>query len=52
MSIYRIVCVTLKERLAGRYEEAQRHRIRKLIGEKQLQFNVLMERQKRQRHEK
>ncbi len=42
----------LKERLSSTYEEAQRHHIRRLISDKQLQFNVLMERQKLQRREK
>ncbi|MBS3955139.1 MAG: DUF1992 domain-containing protein [Methylomicrobium sp.] len=37
----------LKERLATTYEESQRNRIKKIISEKQLQFNVLMERRKR-----
>jgi hypothetical protein len=41
----------LKERLSSTYEEAHRHKIRKLIGDKQMQFNVMMERQKRQRKE-
>jgi hypothetical protein len=36
----------LKERLATTYEESQRHRIKRIISEKQLQFNVMMERQK------
>lgn len=39
----------LKERLASTYEESQRIRIKKIISEKQLQFNVMMERQKRQK---
>jgi hypothetical protein len=39
----------LKERLANTYEEPQRHKIRKLISDKQMQFNVMMERQRRQR---
>ncbi len=42
----------LKEKLAGTYDEPQKHKIRRLISEKQLQFNVLMERQSRQRREK
>jgi hypothetical protein len=37
----------LKERLTSTYEESQRIRIKKIISEKQLQFNVMMERQKR-----
>jgi hypothetical protein len=43
---------TLKERLATTYEESQHSRIKKIISEKQLQFNVMLERQKRQRKEK
>lgn len=39
----------LKERLASTYEESQRIRIKKFISEKQLQFNVMMERLKRQK---
>lgn len=39
----------LKERLASTYDESQRIRIKKIISEKQLQFNVMMERQKRQK---
>ncbi len=39
----------LKERLSSTYEESQRIRIKKIISEKQLQFNVMMERQKRQK---
>jgi hypothetical protein len=39
----------LKERLATTYEEKDRSRIQKMIREKQLQFNIMMERQKRQR---
>jgi hypothetical protein len=42
----------LKERLSTTYEEKDRHRIQKMIREKQMQFNILMERQKRQRREK
>lgn len=42
----------LKERLATTYEEKDRHRIQKMIREKQMQFNILMERQKRQRGDK
>lgn len=37
----------LKERLAATYEESQRGKIKRIISEKQLQFNVMMERQKR-----
>lgn len=39
----------LKERLAATFDEQERNRIKKLIREKELQFNLLMERQKRQR---
>lgn len=39
----------LRERLAVTDEENQRGKIRKIIAEKQLQFNVMMERRKRQR---
>ncbi len=38
----------LKERLAAIYEESQRSRIKKIISEKQLQFDVMLEKQKRQ----
>jgi hypothetical protein len=40
---------TLKERLSSTYEESQRSRIKKLINEKQLQFNIMLERQKKHR---
>jgi hypothetical protein len=42
----------LKERLATTYEEKNRSRIQKMIREKQLQYNITMDRQKRQRKEK
>ena len=42
----------LKERLAVTYEEKARSRIQKMIREKQLQFNIMLERQNRQRREK
>jgi hypothetical protein len=42
----------LKERLTTTYEESQRSRIKKIISEKQLQFNVMLERQKSRRKEK
>ena len=42
----------LKERLAMTYEEKDRNCIQKMIREKQMQFNMLMERRKRQRKEK
>ena len=42
----------LKERLSTTYEEKDRSRIQKLIREKQMQFNILMEKQKSQRKEK
>jgi len=41
----------LKERLATIYEEQERKRILKIICEKELQYNVMVERQKRQRKE-
>jgi DnaJ homologue, subfamily C, member 28, conserved domain len=41
----------LKERLATTYEEKERNRILKIIREKQLQFDLTMERQKHQRKE-
>jgi hypothetical protein len=37
----------LKERLAKAYEEKDRFRIKKIIHEKQLQFNILMDRRRR-----
>ena len=42
----------LKERLSTTYEEKDRGRIQKLIREKQMQFNIMMERQKRQQRKK
>ncbi len=39
----------LKERLANTYEESQRSRIKKLINDKQIQFDLMMERQKKHR---
>ena len=39
----------LKERLANTYEESQRSKIKKLISNKQIQFNLMMERQKKHR---
>lgn len=39
----------LKERLSSTYEESQRNRIKKIISEKQLQFDILLERQKKHR---
>ncbi|CAG0964296.1 hypothetical protein ANAEL_00812 [Anaerolineales bacterium] len=42
----------LEEKLSTTYEEKDRSRIQKMIREKQMQFNILMERQKRQRREK
>jgi hypothetical protein len=41
----------LKDRLEATYEEQERNKIQKTIQEKQLQFNVMMERQKHQRKE-
>ena len=43
---------SLKERLITTYEEKDRSRIQKMIHEKQLQFNLMIERQKRQRKDK
>ena len=37
---------TLRERLAAVVEEAERQNLRKSIGEKQLQYNLLLERRK------
>jgi hypothetical protein len=42
----------LKERLTTTCEEQDRSHIQKMIREKQLQYNIMMERQKRQRKEK
>jgi hypothetical protein len=42
----------LKERLTSTHEEKDRSQIQKWIREKELQFNVMIERQKRQRKEK
>jgi hypothetical protein len=42
----------LKERLATTHEEGLRRKIKKIMAEKQLQFNVMMERMKRKRKEK
>ncbi|MBL8062785.1 MAG: DUF1992 domain-containing protein [Anaerolineales bacterium] len=39
----------LKERLATTYEEAPRNHIKKLIHDKQMQFNIMLERQKKHR---
>ncbi|MFN8435555.1 MAG: DUF1992 domain-containing protein [Anaerolineales bacterium] len=39
----------LKERLVSTYEEAQRNKIKRIIHDKQLEFNILLERQKRHR---
>lgn len=39
----------LKKRLAATYEEIQRGKIKKLLHDKQLEFNILLERQKRNR---
>jgi hypothetical protein len=40
----------LKERLASTYEEAQRSHIKKLIRDKELQLNLMIERQKKHRN--
>ncbi|MEW6402977.1 MAG: DUF1992 domain-containing protein [Chloroflexota bacterium] len=42
----------LKERLPSISDETERGRVQKTIREKQLQFDVLMERHKRQRRER
>ncbi len=42
----------LKERLSTTYEESQRSKIKKIITEKQLQFDMLLEKQKRQSKKK
>lgn len=42
----------LKERLATTCEESQRRRIKRIVSEKQLQFNVMMERRKRRNKER
>ena len=39
----------LKERLTNTYEEAQRSHIKKLIRDKELQLNLMIERQKKHR---
>ena len=39
----------LKERLTITYEESQHGHIKKLIQDKQMQFNIMMERQKKHR---
>lgn len=39
----------LKDRLEGTFDELQRNKLKKTISEKQLQFNIMMERQKRLR---
>ena len=39
----------LKERLETSHDESQRRKIKRIIQEKQLQFDVMMERQKKQR---
>jgi hypothetical protein len=42
----------LKERLATTHEEGQRRKVKKIIAEKQLQFNIMLERMKRKSKEK
>jgi hypothetical protein len=37
----------LKERLEGSFDEKERRRIRKLISDKQMRFNLIMERRRR-----
>lgn len=39
----------LKERLAATHDEVQHRKIKRIIHEKQLQFNVMLERQRKQR---
>ncbi len=39
----------LKERLEGTFDELQRNKLKKSIRDKQLQLNIMMERQKRLR---
>jgi len=39
----------LKERLASTHDESMKRKVKKLISEKQLQFDLMMERQKKQR---
>lgn len=39
----------LKERLANTFEEQQRSRIKKMINDKQLQYNIMIDRQKKLR---
>ena len=39
----------LKERLAAAQEEDQRNNIKKLIHDKQMQFNIMLERQRKHR---
>ncbi len=39
----------LKERLASTYEETQRNKLKKILHDKQLEFNIMMERQKKLR---
>lgn len=39
----------LTERLAVTYEEAQRGRLRRLVSDKQMQFNIMLERQRKLR---
>lgn len=42
----------LKEGLTTTYEEKERSRIKKIMREKQLQFNVMMDQHKRQRRQR
>jgi Domain of unknown function (DUF1992) len=39
----------LNERLASTYEETQRNKLKKILHDKQLEFNIMMERQKKLR---
>jgi uncharacterized protein YutE (UPF0331/DUF86 family) len=42
----------LKEKLAAMYKEEDQSRVQKMIREKQLQFDIMLEHQKRKRKEK
>lgn len=42
----------LKERLASTYDESSRRKIKRVLAEKQLQLDVMLERQKRQSRKK
>lgn len=42
----------LKERLASTYDESLRRKIKRILAEKQLQLDIMLERQKRQSRKK